>query len=77
MVGVTVRNTTALCMEKHDLAISKYGAGREQDLTFTAALARHGLVQKAILLDRVERLDVPEARAERIRALIKRDFRGH
>ena len=73
-VWVTARNTTALCMEKHDLAISKYGAGREQDLTFTAALARHGLVQESTLLERVEGLDVPEERAERIRTLIKRDF---
>ncbi len=73
-VPVTVKGVTALCMEKHDLAISKYGAGREQDLAFTAALARHGLVQKSILLERVRELDVPEKRVERIRALVERDF---
>jgi hypothetical protein len=27
----------------HDLAISKYYAGREKDFEFTAELARHGL----------------------------------
>ena len=33
-----------LCLEPHDLAISKYAAGREKDLVFTRELARRGLV---------------------------------
>ena len=31
------------CLEVHDLAISKYVAGREKDIDFCRALARHGL----------------------------------
>lgn len=75
LVGVTVRNTTALCMEKHDLAVSKYGAGREQDLTFCAALAHQGLVEESILLERLDKLDLSGRRADRIRGLIRQDFR--
>lgn len=33
---------TGLCMEMHDLALSKYGIGREKDLAFTRALAKGG-----------------------------------
>lgn len=32
--------TTGLCLEVHDLAISKYAAGREKDLDFTRARSR-------------------------------------
>ena len=37
---------TALCMEPHDLALSKYGAGHEKDLEFTRALIREGHVNQ-------------------------------
>lgn len=73
-VPVKAGYTTALCMETHDLAVSKYGAGREQDLTFTAALVRHGLVRKSLLLARASQLDAGEQRLERIRVRIERDF---
>ena len=48
-----------LCLEVHDLAISKYIAGREKDLEFTRELARHGLVQKRILLARLAQTQLP------------------
>ncbi len=32
------------CLEVHDLALAKYVAGREKDMAFNAALARHGMV---------------------------------
>jgi hypothetical protein len=34
---------TGLCLEVHDLAVSKLVAGREKDLAFVANLLRHGL----------------------------------
>lgn len=43
---------TGLCLEPHDLAISKYIARREKDIEFTRELARHRLVEMDKLLVR-------------------------
>jgi hypothetical protein len=37
---------TGLCIDVHDLALSKYAAGREQDIEFNRDLARHGILSK-------------------------------
>ena len=63
-----------LCLEPHDLAISKYVAGRERDLIFTRELARRGLVSEGQLLDLLSRTEVDEALRDRISADIFRDF---
>jgi len=62
-----------LCLEVHDLAISKYVAGREKDLEFTRALARHGMTKKAVLRNRLKatKLEPPLARV--VRGRIERD----
>jgi hypothetical protein len=39
-----------LCLEVHDLVLSKYAAGREKDLAFNQALVRYGCVSKTTLL---------------------------
>jgi hypothetical protein len=46
--------SVGLCLEAHDLAISKYIAGREKDLSFTFELARHGITSKSVLLERLK-----------------------
>lgn len=38
------RGTSGLCLEVHDLVISKLVAGREKDMDFGRTAARHGLV---------------------------------
>ena len=43
--GPGTRGATGWCLEVHDLAVSKLVAGREKDLDFVAAIARHGLIQ--------------------------------
>ena len=46
LISVCNENTgggTGLCLEVHDLAVSKLVAGREKDLDFVGALLRHGL----------------------------------
>lgn len=63
-----------LCLEVHDLAISKYAAGRPKDLAFTAALARHGMTRKATLLERAERTRLAPALRTLVRGRIGRDF---
>src|SRR5216683_4178305 len=42
-----------LCLEVHDLALSKYVAGREKDREFTRELARHGMTYRQTLLERL------------------------
>jgi hypothetical protein len=66
--------TVGLCLEVHDLAVSKYAAGREKDLAFTAALARHGLTRKPVLLDRAGRTPLPAALRDLVLSRVARDF---
>ncbi len=40
-----------LCLDAHDLVLSKYAAGREKDLVFNRALVAHGCVDKVKLLE--------------------------
>src|SRR4051812_16118650 len=49
LVKISNPNTvgiTGLCLEVHDLAISKYVAGREKDREFTRELARQEMVRR-------------------------------
>src|ERR1017187_9380205 len=41
------------CLEIHDLAIAKYAAGRDKNLAFTKALARHAMVRREVLEQRL------------------------
>lgn len=52
--NANTRGVAGLCLEVHDLAISKYVAGRPKDREFTRALARHGMTRRDTLLARVE-----------------------
>lgn len=74
VIPVRSSGYTALCMEIHDLALSKYGAGREKDLDFTRALARGGHIRKPVLLKRIEEVAADQARLELMRARIQSDF---
>ncbi len=63
-----------LCLEVHDLAISKYVAGREKDREFTRALARHSMTNKATLLERAAATKLDPVVAKLVDASIERDF---
>ncbi len=63
-----------LCLEVHDLALSKYVAGREKDLEFTRELARHGMTDKKTLLKRLAGTRLEAALARSVRGRIERDF---
>jgi hypothetical protein len=45
---------TGLCLEVHDLAISKLVAGREKDLDFVGGLVRHRLAKIEIIRERLQ-----------------------
>lgn len=63
-----------LCLEVHDLAISRYVAGREKDREFTQALARDGMTIKKILLERLAVTKLDAATAKLVNGRIERDF---
>ena len=65
---------TGLCLEVHDLAISKYVAGREKDLAFTGQLARHDMIARSVLLERLKATKVPPPLRQLVRGRIQRDF---
>ena len=63
-----------LCLDPHDLAISKYIARREKDLLFTKDLARRGYTARRRLLELVKDTPIPEEAKARLRDDIGRDF---
>lgn len=76
LVRVDNANTggcAGLCLEVHDLAISKYVAGRGKDLEFTRELARHGMTGKKILLARLASTKLDAAIRRAVRGRIERD----
>jgi hypothetical protein len=62
-----------MCLEPHDLVLSKYAAGREKDRGYVRLALRHRLVEVATLMSRVAELPVDDARRSRIRAQIEAD----
>ena len=65
---------SGLCLEVHDLAISKYVAGREKDLEFTRELARHGMTDRKTLNERLAATKLDPSVSRSIKGRIARDF---
>jgi len=65
---------TGLCIDVHDLVLSKYAAGREQDIEFNRELVRHGIVSKRKLAQLVPSMPVDDERKRLILDRIKGDF---
>jgi hypothetical protein len=75
ILNPNTHGVTGLCLEVHDLAISKYVAGREKDREFTLELVKQRLVRRDTMLKREKETElVPEVR-ELVRARILRDFK--
>ena len=77
---VRVRNpntngVTGLCLEVHDLAISKYVAGREKNFEFTKELARHRMTSHRTLQSRLRATTLHKSVRELVHARIERDFK--
>ena len=68
------RGAVGLCLEVHDLVISKYVAGREKDMDFARAVIRHGMVSEDTLLRRLGATRIDDARKTTISSFITRDF---
>lgn len=65
-----------LCLDVHDLAVSKYVAGRPKDLDFNGALARSGLTSKEALLARLGDTDIDASLRRIVAGRIAAHFRG-
>ena len=76
VTGENTRFVRGWCLEVHDLAIAKYSAGREKDLEFTAALARHEMVSREVLYRRLHATRMDSSLRERVAQRIRVDFGG-
>ncbi len=74
VAGENTRFVKGWCLEIHDLAISKYAAGREKDLDFTKALARHAMVSREVLEQRVDVTPLDPAQRIRVSQRIQKVF---
>jgi len=73
-VEIRVGTAVARCMELHDLALAKYGVGREKDLGFTRVLAEIGALDRVVLEMRLQTVDTDPTHRALIRSRIARDF---
>jgi len=76
LVAVPTPAGTGLCLEPHDLVISKYAAGREKDRDYVRTALRHRLVDRDTLLERLARTPIDEALRGRIASQIAVDSSG-
>ncbi len=61
LVRIQNENTgggAGLCLEVHDLAVSKLVAGREKDVTFIRELIEHGMIQVSVLSKRLSQAEI-------------------
>lgn len=78
LVKISNENTngvTGLCLEAHDLAISKYVAGRPKDLDFTRGLADAKLTDHGTLIRRLAKTRLTGDLRSVVRARIDGQFR--
>jgi hypothetical protein len=74
--GNNTRFIRGWCLEVHDLAIAKYAAGRHKDIEFTRALARHGMVRREVLEQRLASTTMDSQTRGIVAARIQADFTG-
>jgi hypothetical protein len=65
---------SGLCLDPHDIAISKYVARRNKDIEFNREIVRRGIVQKERLLELLKVTPVSPEVSNRIQGDIDRDF---
>jgi uncharacterized nucleotidyltransferase DUF6036 len=70
LISVPVGQVRGLCLEVHDLVLSKWAAGREKDREFVKEAVRHGLVQADILRERLETMPLDTGHRDLLRSQI-------
>ena len=75
LVEISNANTNGvrgLCLEPHDLVVSKLAAGRPKDIEFCDAAIRSGLIDLGVLADRVSGTDLTASMRERLASWTER-----
>ena len=75
LIEVKNENTsgyTGLCLEVHDLMVSKLAAGRDKDLSFVKEVLRHKMVQPVTVKALVQTLAVDDEKKATMVARLKR-----
>ena len=75
LIPVRNENTgggSGLCLEVHDLAVSKLVAGREKDMAFVTGLLRHRLAKAETIRARIAKTALPADRRELCLARLQR-----
>lgn len=72
--NANTRGARGLCLEVHDLLVSKYVAGREKDLEFARAAIRHRLADGPTLLRRLAATPLEPEPRRVAEARIRRDL---
>ncbi|MDP2759921.1 MAG: hypothetical protein Q8O64_05875 [Sideroxyarcus sp.] len=65
---------SGLCLDPHDLAISKFFARREKDVTFTRKMIQYGILDRSKLESLVEKTKLTFYERKRMLQLISSDF---
>jgi hypothetical protein len=77
LVAIDNPNTNGyigLCLELHDLLLSKYFAGRDKDHEFCRAVVQARLANRDVLRQRLVEMPIDEANRARIERRIAMDF---
>ncbi len=72
--NANTRGAKGLCLDPHDLVLSKYVPFREKDERFVATAIRHGLVERDVLLSRLSSMPIAAELRQLTRARIERHF---
>jgi hypothetical protein len=65
------RGAVALCLEVHDLVLSKAAAGRERDWEYVESALRAGLVDCPTLVGRIDDLPIDDRAREGVRRMLE------
>jgi hypothetical protein len=74
--NANTRGAAGLCLEVHDLLLSKYVAGREKDARFSRAAVKAGLVRRETLEDRLATMVLDDRIRAAVLSRIAADFGG-
>jgi hypothetical protein len=66
----SAQRPVALCLEPHDLVLSKCAAGRDRDWDYAREALRAGLVRPSVLLERVSLLPIDATRQDHVRSML-------
>ena len=75
LVEISNANTNGirgLCLEAHDLVVSKLAAGRAKDIEFCDAAVRCGLVDPAVIAERAQSTHLPAGAQARVTSWVAR-----